>query len=53
VKYLSKALNIQDSEQFLVHESLTQQIKALVLFLATIIPVAVAIIQILLPKSTP
>jgi hypothetical protein len=43
-------LNIQEADNFLIDESLGRKIKDLAIFFATIIPVAVTIIQILLPK---
>jgi hypothetical protein len=48
---LSKMLNTDEIEDFLIEKSLLTKIKDLSLFLATMIPVIIAIIQILLPQK--
>jgi hypothetical protein len=50
IKSFSKVLNVGDTETFLVDESIGKRIKDMAIFFATIIPVAVAVIQLLLPK---
>jgi hypothetical protein len=50
VRCLSKIQNIQEADNFLIDESLGKKIKDLAIFFATIIPVAITLIQILLPK---
>jgi hypothetical protein len=50
LKCLSKILNVQETDNFLIDESLGRKIKDLAIFFATIIPVAVTIIQLLLSK---
>jgi hypothetical protein len=51
VKCFSRMLNIKKSEEFLVDESFGERLKDMAIFFATIIPVAVTIIQLLLPKE--
>jgi hypothetical protein len=48
---LSDISAIQEPKQFLVEESIVQRIKDVAIFFATIIPVALAIIQMLMPKD--
>lgn len=50
VKRLSKTANIQETKNFLVEQSMLDRITDLGIFFATIIPVAIALIQLLLPK---
>jgi hypothetical protein len=50
IKCLSKILNVKDTETFLVDESIGKRIKDMAIFFATIIPVAVAVIQLMLQK---
>jgi hypothetical protein len=50
LKFLSKISNIKEPEQFLIDESLGHKIKDMAVFFATIIPVAIAIIQLWLQK---
>jgi hypothetical protein len=48
IKCLSKILNVKDTDTFLVDESIWKRIKDMAIFFATIIPVAITIIQLLL-----
>jgi hypothetical protein len=50
IKILSKILNVKNPDTFLVDESIGMRIKDMAIFFATIIPVAVAVIQLLLQK---
>jgi hypothetical protein len=50
LKFLSRISNIQESEKFLIDESLGQKIKDMAAFFATTIPIAIAIIQLFLQK---
>ena len=50
VKCLSEIANVQETKKFLVEQSIRDRIKDLAIFFATIIPVAITIIQLLLPK---
>jgi hypothetical protein len=50
-KFLSEIANVQEIKNFLIEESTGQRIKDLAIFFATIIPVGIAIIQLLLPKG--
>ena len=45
---LSKIVNVDDTKKFLIEESIGKRLKDLIIFFATIIPVAIAIIQLLL-----
>jgi len=49
-KCLSEITHIHESQEFLIEELIGQRIKDLAIFFATIIPVAVGIIQLLLSK---
>jgi hypothetical protein len=51
VKFFTKMLNIKKTEEFLIDVSFGQKLKDMAIFFATIIPVAVGIIQLLLPKE--
>jgi hypothetical protein len=52
VKSLSKiAYDKDDKDTFLVEESISKRIKDMAIFFATIIPVAIAIIQLLLQRE--
>jgi|SRR5215217_7196148 hypothetical protein len=51
IKCLSKILNVQDTDTFLVDESIGKKIKDLAIFFATIIPVAITVIQLLLQRQ--
>jgi hypothetical protein len=52
IKTLSEIMNIKETETFLVDEPIGKKIKDMAIFFATIIPVAVTIIQLLLQTST-
>ncbi|HEU4448144.1 MAG TPA: hypothetical protein VFR94_25970 [Nitrososphaeraceae archaeon] len=49
-KYLSQISDIQETSKFLVEESIKQKINDFAIFLATIIPIAIAIIRLLLQE---
>lgn len=51
IKCLSKILNVQDTDTFLIDESIAKKIKDMTIFFATIIPVAVTVIQLLLQRQ--
>ena len=48
IKCLSKILNVKDTDTFLVDESIVKRIKDMAIFFATIIPVVVTVIQLML-----
>ena len=50
IKCLSKIMNVKETETFLVDESIGKRIKDMAIFFATIIPVAITIIQLLLQR---
>jgi hypothetical protein len=50
IKSLSKILNIKNPDTFLVDESIGKKLKDMAIFFATIIPVAVTVIQLLLQR---
>jgi hypothetical protein len=50
IKSLSKILNAKNSATFLVDESIGKKIRDMAIFFATIIPVAVTVIQLLLQQ---
>jgi hypothetical protein len=50
IKSLSKILNIKNPDTFLVDESIGKRIKDMAIFFATIIPVAITVIQLLLQR---
>ena len=47
-KWLSEIVNVDDPKKFLTEESIGKRLKDLIIFFATIIPVAIAIIQLFL-----
>jgi hypothetical protein len=47
-KWLSEIVNVDDPKKFLIEESIGKRLKDLIIFFATIIPVAIAIIQLFL-----
>ena len=51
IKSLSKILNVKNYSTFLVDESIGKKIKDMAIFFATIIPVAVTVIQLLLQQQ--
>jgi hypothetical protein len=51
IRTISKIMNVKETETFLVDESIGKRLKDMAIFFATIIPVAVAVIQLLLPKG--
>lgn len=50
---LSKMLKVSEIENFLIEKSFVNKVKDVSLFLVTVIPVIIAIIQILLPQKQP
>jgi uncharacterized short protein YbdD (DUF466 family) len=52
-KYLSETLHIQEPDLFLIDKSLVERVKDLAIFFATVIPVVIAIIQLVFPAQEP
>lgn len=51
IKCLSKIVNVKETDTFLVDESIGKRIKDMAIFFATIIPVAITVIQLLLQRQ--
>jgi hypothetical protein len=51
IKCLSKIVNVKDTDAFLVDESIGKKLKDMAIFFATIIPVAITVIQLLLQRQ--